>query len=236
MLGYGGFDPYGFYPQWADLPFEAPGLDPLMLEAPKVESNPPPYSPSFYGSQFINDEELKQHPSADDDGYTADASAISSSASISTENDSPRLFSSPIADESDDSSMSLSPPLAPTTAAWDYESLLRNTEYNPNLTTILYEIFDTILDGREPSKERVKQFLDVNRGRFYCAVQNCKWHSIGWKREDRGVTHFKKEHLRLLKYPCSDCDQVYKWPHDLTAHRRRQHLKLPQELYVCTEW
>ncbi|KAG9052013.1 hypothetical protein FS842_010631 [Serendipita sp. 407] len=197
---------------------------------------------SFDTNQFLNLEEINQHPSTYDEGHVADAFAPDSPLPSSPPDTLSVLSPQPSCPPSVDSSPtpppatpSPMPPLETQSPEWDYNNLIENVMHCEELPMVLHEIFVTIADGNRPSKEQARKFVVPRRGRHYCAVQNCKWHTIGWRREDRGVTHFLKEHLRLLAYPCPDCDQVYKWPHDLTSHQRRHHLNVPQQEFVCED-
>jgi hypothetical protein len=105
-----------------------------------------------------------------------------------------RFFDIPVADQ-DGSIDGIATPSAPTSPGaggggfWGWV-----VQAAPRVTS----------DEDIPTKGDFSNFVLTRRGRYFCAVKGCTWHERGWKREDRGVVHVKKEHFRLLNFCCKE--------------------------------
>lgn len=87
---------------------------------------------------------------------------------------------------------------------WDYNDLQANIAYDPALQEAFHMMIDKIFNSIMPTKDDFHNFVMTRRGRYFCAVEGCPWYDRGWKREDRGVAHVKKEHFRLMNYRCEE--------------------------------
>jgi hypothetical protein len=94
---------------------------------------------------------------------------------------------------------------SPRSPAWTYDSFTDGVSYDEKLRETLQEAVDNIAIGLRPTKDQVLAFvLPGPKAGYVCAVDSCEWHKIGWKREDRGISHVLKEHFKVLNFPCDD--------------------------------
>lgn len=182
-------------------------------------------NPSDDMMKYLND------PGTDQDGSTD--GIASSSPPASSPPTSPEDFSAYLSQPSDSPTINLDAPLP-----WNYSDLEATIAYDRPLVEAYNMVIDKIKNGDMPTKDDFHNFVFTRRGRYYCAVEGCTWNERGWKREDRGVAHVKKEHFRLLNYRCEECNRDYKWSHDLRKHERSKHPQdgqVPLPRYHCHE-